>query len=64
MRSCNEVVVSDLEQSGSVTVPSVFVGDLSPVKCSWTKSEVKYFEGQLSDGKKTVRVVAFEPKLR
>ncbi len=38
---------------------------MSPVKCSRTaKAEVKYFEGQLSDGKKTVRMVSFEPKLR
>ncbi len=40
------------------------LGPVSPTKCSRTKAEVQFFEGQLSDGKKTVRVVSFEPKLR
>ena len=48
----------------SATVHGVFIGEVSPVKHSRTKTDVRYFEGKLSDGKKTVRMVSFEPKLR
>ncbi len=54
-----EMEVSDMSISNSAMVHGV-----SPVKCNRTKAEVKHFEGQLSDGKKTVRMVWFEPKLR
>ena len=57
------VKVSDLVPSTSTNVEGVFVGDLSPIKTSRRKPNVKYFEGQLSDGCKTVRFVSFEPKL-
>ncbi len=40
------------------------VGELSPVKQSLTKSAIKYFDGQLSDGKRKVRLILFEPTLR
>ena len=42
----------------------IFVGPVSPIKTSRNNAKVKYFEGQLSDGSKTVRFVSFEPKLR
>ena len=51
-------------ESQGATVHGVVVGELSPVKDSRGKAGVRYFEGQLSDGKKTVRMVSFEPKLR
>ena len=57
------VKVSDLVPSTSTNVEGVFVGDLSPIKTSRRNPNVKYFEGQLSDGCKTVRFVSFEPKL-
>ena len=50
--------------SSSGTVHGVLVGEVSPIKTSRKKSNVKYFEGQFSDGKKTVRLVSFEPNLR
>ena len=40
------------------------MGNISPIKTSRNNARVKYFEGQLSDGAKTVRFVSFEPKLR
>ena len=55
--------VSDVASSGTGTVHGVIVGQVSPVKSS-TRSDVKYFEGQISDGVKTVRLVSFEPSLR
>ena len=59
-----EVSVSDLLPSPFTTVQGVFVGALSPVKTSRKGTGVKYFEGKLSDGSETVRLVSFEPKLR
>ena len=56
--------ISDLVPSGSASVEGVFVGPVSPIKTSRNNAKVKYFEGQLSDGSKTVRFVSFEPKLR
>ena len=58
--------VSDVVAStsaGSGTVHGVLIGEVSPVKTSRRRSDVKYFESQLSDGKKTVRLVSFEPSL-
>ena len=56
--------ISDLVPSSSASVEGVFVGSISPIKTSRTNSRVKYFEGHLSDGAKTVRFVSFETKLR
>ena len=50
--------------SSSGTVHGVLVGEVSPIKMSRKRNNVKYFEGQFSDGKKTVHLVSFEPKLR
>ena len=60
--------VSDLvlqsAPSSAGTVHGVLVGELSSIKMSRKRNDVKYFEGQFSDRKKTVRLVSFEPKLR
>ena len=53
--------VAGIEPSACAKVHGVCVS-LSPQKVS--KKDCRYFEGKLSDGKKTVRVVSFEPKLR
>ena len=37
----------------------VLVGELSPMKDSRSTVGVRYFEGQFSDGKKTVRSISF-----
>ncbi len=41
-----------------------FIGAVSPTRKSRAKPDIKFFESLLSDGKETVRVVSFEPKLR
>lgn len=48
---------SDVNIHGIVT-------QLSPVKQSRSNSHVKYFDGKLSDGKKTLKLIAFDPLLR
>lgn len=60
----SEFDVSEIAPTKSATVHGIFVGETSPVKCSKSNSSVKYFHTRLTDGKKTVRVVSFEPKLR
>ena len=56
--------MSDVQpSSSSAIVHGVIVGELSPIKASRKSNEIKYFEGKLSDGIKTVRVVSFDPKL-
>ena len=58
--------VSDIIASaspGTGTVHGVVVGQVSPIKSSTKWNEVKYFDGQFSDGVKTVRLVSFEHSL-
>ena len=57
-----QMQVSTMEEQSSATVHGVFVGGVSPVKTS--RSTKSYFEANLSDGKKSARVVSFEPRLR
>ena len=40
------------------------VTELSPVKCSKNNAKIKYFAGNLTDGKKTMRMVSFQLQLR
>ena len=56
--------VSEMSACSCATVHGVFINDVSPVKCSRTNPDVKYFLGQFTDSKKAVRMVSFEPKLR
>ena len=60
------MAVSETSVSPSpVTVHGVIiVGQISPLKTSKTKSGVRYFDGSLSDGRKTLRMISFDPKLR
>jgi len=60
----NDVTVSDHVPLSSANVEGVFVGALSPITSSRNNGKVKYFEGQLFDGHKTVRFIYFEPKIR
>lgn len=62
--NANDVGVSDLVLWNSTNIEGVFVGALSTIKSSRNNANVKYFEGQLSDGCKTVRFVSFEPEIR
>ena len=63
-RKLFEMDVSDIQEANVATVHGVFVGDVSRVRDSRKNSGVKLFEGRLTDGKKAVRVVSFEPRLR
>ena len=57
--------MSDVEPSTSTgTFHGVVIGELSPIKTNSKNSAVKYFDGGFGDGKKTVRLVSFDPKLR
>ena len=62
-RAHDELDVSDMKPSKCATIHGMVVGSLSPVQTS-KRSSVKYFEGNLSDGKKVTRLISFEPKLR
>ena len=60
-----EVVVSGTSAlSTPVTVHGMVVGQVSPLKTSKSKSGVRYFGGSFTDGKKTFRIISFNPKLR
>ena len=52
--------VSEVEESHCATVHGV-VTNVSPVKASHQNPDVKYFDGRLTDWKKSVRVV-FRPR--
>ena len=55
--------VSDVEPSTLArTFHGVVISELSPIKTSTKNSAVKYFDGRFSNGKKTVRLVSFDPK--
>jgi len=56
--------VSQVASSGTGTVHCMVIGEVSPVKSSKNRPEVKYFHGQISDGLKTMRLVSFDPGLR
>lgn len=52
--------VSDIEESQTATVHGV-VTHLSPLKTSRKNAGVRYFDGKISDGKRSVRMISFEP---
>ena len=54
--------VSEAEESVGAAVHGV-VTQLSPVKVSKRNPTVRYFDGKMSDGRKSVRVVSFDPSL-
>ena len=58
-----EIEVSEAIEEDSVTIHGI-VPELSPIKTGKRNAHVKYFTGQLSDGKKCMRLVSFNPKLR
>ena len=55
--------VSEVASSGTGTVHGIIIGQVTPVKSRKKQTDVKYFEGQISDGVKTMRLVSFEPTL-
>ena len=56
--------VSEIKIGKAVTVHGAVVGCISPVRVSKKKEDVKYFDSVLTDGKKAVRFISFEPRLR
>ena len=63
-RKCqhDEWDVSEIAKSSAASVHGV-VSHLTPVKDS-TNKKTKWFDGRLTDGKKSVRPVSFDPSLR
>jgi len=59
-----DMTVSQLQECSYGTTHGTFVGDVSPIKSSQKRADVKYFDGWISDGEATARVVSFMPKLR
>ena len=57
-RMIEEFDVCDIKESRTVIV------QLSPIKRSRKDESLKYFTGQLSEGKKYLWVISFEPSLR
>ena len=62
-RQFDEWDVSDIEESQGAAVHGV-ITNLSPVKVSRRNAKVHYFDGKISDGRKSVHLVAFDPSLR
>ena len=62
-RKMDEWDVSDAKQSSSAIVHGV-ITQLSPIKKSKKDETKQYFNAQISDGRKSLRVVSFDPKLR
>lgn len=54
--------VSDIKESPNATVDGVLT-EVSPVKSSKKNPHVLYFNGVISDGKKTARIVSFDPAM-
>ena len=56
--------ISEVTASSSpITLHDVVVGQVSPLKSSKTKSGVRYFDGSFTDGKKTLQMISFDPKM-
>jgi len=58
------VAVQVLYPYSTVNIEGVFIGVLSPIKCSRKNKQNKYYDGNLLNAVKTVRFVSFEPKLQ
>lgn len=56
-RKLEENDVSEIEKCSDGMIVHGVVTELSPVKVSRNSEKVKYFQGRVTDGKKTVRVV-------
>ena len=59
----DEFDVSDVKESRNAIVHGV-VTDLKPLKKSKKDEMVKYFSGELCDGKNSIRLISFQPSLR
>ena len=63
MTKVKEFAVCDMkEEEGQATVHGVVV-DVSPIQTSRKNSDIRYFSGKMSDSRKIVRVICFDPKL-
>ena len=54
--------VSNIEESFAATV-SGLITQVSPIKNSKKNANVRYFNGRISDGKQTARIICFDPSL-
>jgi len=53
-----------LKKTNKQQFMGMFVGNVSPIKVSRKCPDRIYFEANLSDGQKTIRMVSFGPNLR
>ena len=54
--------VSNIEESFAAIV-SELITQVSPIKSSEKNANVRYFNGRISDGKQTARIICFDPSL-
>lgn len=62
-RSLAEYEVSEAVNKSDAAVIHGVVTELSPIKTSKKNTKVKYFTGMMSDSRKAVRMVSFDPSL-
>lgn len=56
--------ISDIEAASTAANVHGIVTELSPIKVSRRDDNIKYFDARITNGRKTLRMVAFDPTLR
>ena len=64
VQSRQEIDVSEVKEASSCTTVCGVITTLSPIKVSTKNSQLKYFDGEICDGKKSIRIVSFNSRLR
>ena len=63
-RKAEEMEVAEVFTAQECVTIQGVVTELSTVKCSKKNAKIKYFDGKLTDRKKTMRMVSFQPQQR
>ena len=63
-RESIDVEVSEVESASARATVHGIITELSPVKSGRKNESIKYFNVKISDGKKSMRVVSFSPRIR
>lgn len=63
-RESDDLKISEIQSTATDVNVHGIITQLSPVKVSKKNEKVRYFDGKLTDGKKSLRIVSFEPILR
>ena len=64
VQSRQEIDVSEVKEASSCTTVCGVITTLSPIKVSTKNSQLKYYDGEICDGKKSIRIVSFNSRLR